>query len=133
MDYTPGQKFRLKEHVGYRPDYDPDKTYTVEGVSVQERQLERHDPIFADQVGVVLAWDGSQNPEMEATIPAEVNGAGSDEEDSVVLQFDHHDFIEHGDEESGPVHRQGVGASAKKRNVSFTEQQMKDWFEEVIE
>lgn len=92
MDVSVGQQYRLREVVGDHPGVD---------LTTPLEQFEnRHHPLDAGWIGTVLA-----------VVPAEVDGAGTYDEDHVVMSFD--------DPDRG------------SRNVSFTEAQLADLFEEV--
>lgn len=122
MDYKVGQRFRLKEHVGYDPqlnDDDPrhpsnaDKpTRTSDGWMV-EPHVGMH-PLFAGQVCEVVGH-----------VPAGVAGGGQLHEEVVVLQFKHHRFQGHGPDPENPMH----GETDSLRNVSFTPEQMDALFD----
>jgi hypothetical protein len=82
----------------------PDPTY--------ETFLDRHHPLFADQVGHV-----------EEVVPPDVDGAGNHEEEHVVLAFDHLH------QETGQLAEPEKRRGRVHRTVSFTQKQMDDWFE----
>jgi hypothetical protein len=115
-DMKPGDQFRLLDHHGYKPDYDP--TDELEALKRQVG-LSMHHPLFADQVGTVY----------EPFVPADVSGAGPDTEDCIVLQFDHREWLSHDGGPDGGVEHQLLIKDA--RLVSFTQEQMDSLFEEV--
>ncbi len=105
-----GQKYRLVAHLGYQPDIDPnDQTEIAPGAGVTVAELEairdRHHPLFAGQVGVV-----------DEIVPAEVDGAGTKDEDHVVLDFEHRELVNHEAGKETPEHR----PSGLRRRCSFT-------------
>jgi hypothetical protein len=112
----PGDQFRLREHVGYRPDYDP-----LDELEALKRQvgLSSHHPLFAGQVGTVY----------ERFVPAATSGAGPDTEDCIVLQLDHCEWLSHDGAEDGGVESRVLIRDG--RLVSFTQAQMDSQFEEV--
>ncbi len=123
MDYTPGQRFRLKQHVGYDPNLGADDPRNPSNADRPVRQpdgnwmLEPHvgmHPLFAGQVGEVVG-----------VVPAGVAGAGQHDEEVVVLQFNHHQFVNHGPDPENPI----VSQTDHPRNVSFNEEQMGRWFD----
>lgn len=110
MDYKPGERFRLTTHVGHHEE--GVARVTPHADATYEAFLNRRHPLFTGQVGVV-----------EEVVPAGRNGAGPDNEDVVVLAFDSHD------KDTG----QKIDGLEGSRRVSFTEQQMQEWFERVEE
>jgi hypothetical protein len=114
-DLQPGDQFRLVNHQGYRTDYDP--TDELEALKRQVG-LSMHHPLFAGQVGTVY----------ETFVPAEVSGAGPNNEDCIVLQLDHREWLSHDDGTGQPEHRL---LSENSRLVSFTQKQLDADFEEV--
>lgn len=86
MNAKVGQRYRLLEHVGYQPDHDPDQIVEVPGVGTVRVDSIRpdnpfevfmHFPLFADQVGEVVAIDYWKDPEV------------------AVLEFEHHELLNH--------------------------------------
>jgi hypothetical protein len=84
-----GSRWRLRQHVGYQPDINPHHPY--------EAFVNRHHPIFAGQVGEVVEH-----------IPAETDGAGTHDDDSIVLCFEHHELVIPPPTEHTLRHAQGI-------------------------
>jgi hypothetical protein len=72
-----GKQYRLRQHVGYQPDINPHHPWEQSAALAG-----RHAPLFRDQVGTVVA-----------VVPAAENGAGTYDDDHVVLAFEHHDLV----------------------------------------
>jgi hypothetical protein len=108
-----GARYRLKEHVGYQPDLDPDRM--VEGIAI-EQLVDRHHPLFAGQEFTLVE-----------IVPADVDGAGSYEEDHLVLETTHHQLLNHEAGKTEPEHRD----TGLRRRWSCTEAQLDELFEPV--
>jgi hypothetical protein len=108
MTYKQGQRFQLKQHVGYRAPHELHEDAQYEAF------LDRHHPIFEGQVGTVVE-----------IVPAEAEGAGNHEEEHVVLLFEARRLVDHND---GDVIHEAIEGHPG-RMVSFTQQQMDGWFE----
>ena len=108
MDYQPGDRLRLKTHIGHRSE--GVHTVPAHEDAAYEAFMQRYAPLFTDQIGTVV----------EVT-SAGVAGVGGDDEEHVALRFDHHD----------PDTGIRVAGREGSRIVSFTEQQIQEWFEAV--
>ena len=103
MDYEKGQQFKLRTHVGAFEEHGGVHTLTKHENEEFEAFLDRHHPLWEGQVGTVEAVTEMQGIE------------------HVILTFEYHD----------PNTREVVPGREASRNVSFTQQQMDEWFEEV--
>lgn len=114
MIYTQGQEFRLKVHVGMFSDHPLKGTadivhpLTRNADAGYETYLDRHHPLFADQVGHVV----------------EVGDIGDPPVEHVYLAFDH---LDQETKELLPNKQRG----RVHRITSFTQEQMDTWFESL--
>jgi hypothetical protein len=124
-DFTVGQQYQLNQHVGF----DPSRTPVVDPIAaLNDPELERvarlreglmpetHHPLFADQIGTVVD-----------VVPAGVAGGGPLDQETVVLEFDHLQLVNHVPGKTTP---ESVPTGLTRR-ASFTAQQMAEWFTPV--
>ncbi len=102
-----GEHYRLRQHVGFQPTIDPADTY--------EQFLNRHWPVFEGQVGVV-----------DEIVPAEVDGAGTKDEDHCVLVFEARKLLNHAKGKAAAEHVHDDDNAP--RRISFTQAQIDTWF-----
>ncbi len=111
MEYTKGQRFQLNTHVGAFADIGGVHTLEKHPDAGYEAFRDRHHPLFEGQVGTVVE-----------VVPAEMDGAGNNKEEHVILALDYHD-----PETQQPIAGRTV-AEGVPRHVSFTQKQMDEWF-----
>lgn len=103
MNAKVGQRFTLLQHIGYKPETDPNDEFTA--------FKNDHHPLFAGQVGEVVA-----------VVPAGVPGAGDPNEDSAVLEFEHRELVNHIAGKEVPEHVPG----GYKRMFAVNDAQLAD-------
>lgn len=99
MNVKVGQRFRLAQHLGYKQDADPNDEFTA--------FKNDHHPLFAGQVGEVVATGVRY---------------GDQTEDHAVLEFEHHDLVNHAADKAEPEHN----STGIRRMHSATDAQLAD-------
>ena len=99
MNVKVGQRFKLLQHIGYKPETDPNDEFTS--------FKNDHHPLFAGQVGEVVATGVRY---------------GDQTEDHAVLEYEHRELVNHAVGKADPEHAPG----GYKRMHGATEAQLAD-------
>lgn len=99
MNVSVGQRFKLLQHIGYKPETDPNHEFTS--------FKNDHHPLFAGQVGEVVATGVRYGDQIE---------------DHAVLEYEHRELVNHAVGKEVPEHVAG----GYKRMHAATDAQLAD-------